>query len=311
MNRHDFPQTLQRQIGMFTPEEQARIRNLRVAVCGLGGTGSVSAVLLAKMGVGKLLCIDKDQYEAFNVVEQLGASKSTLGQDKSAVVAALCRDHGPETDVSALTLDIQSFDEILAIFSEHEIGLVVSSVDDPVCRVLLNRAAAARAVPVMNAANIGWKTYNSFNFPGGITYEEQTWMPSRGSEITPQIAAMIRIQQKYYIATIAGFDADYVAEYLAGRVDYISYAGPPAFFAASQAMAQVARWAAGRLPARQEPYIFCVDLETGKEWDTLGHAIVCGEVMRAAATEGPAAGLRTWKELNSNLQQLKSAAMAS
>jgi hypothetical protein len=160
----------------------------------------------------------------------------------------------------------------------------------------------------MNTANIGWKAYNSFFFPGGVTYEDRAWMPWGTREITPEVAAFLHLQQKFYIATIAGFDPEYTVKYLRDEVSYISYAGAPAFFAASHAAAQIAQWAAGRLPARKEPYVFCFDLQTGAEWDPVAHAIMCGEVMRAASEEGLEAALRVWSELNDNLQQFRIAA---
>jgi hypothetical protein len=192
---------------------------------------------------------------------------------------------------------------VLSILVEHEIDLLVSAVDEPVCRVLLNRAAAQRRIAIMNTANIGWKAYNSFHLPAGVTYEEMTFQYSHGKEITPELVPLLQLQQKFFIATVGGFRPEFAEAYLTGKADYISYSAPPAFFAASQAVAVLARWCAGRIPLREEPYTFCFDLAAGCSWDPRRHGQICGQAVAATLSRGFEAGVRTWKEQMAGLDQ--------
>ena len=65
-----------------TPKVADRLRECRMAVCGLGGLGSNIALNLARMGVGSLLLIDYDIVEPSNLnrqqyyVDQIGMKKS-------------------------------------------------------------------------------------------------------------------------------------------------------------------------------------------------------------------------------------------
>ena len=65
-----------------TPKVHSRLKKGVVAVCGLGGLGSNIAVMLARVGVGKLLLIDFDVVEPSNLnrqsyfIEDLGKLKT-------------------------------------------------------------------------------------------------------------------------------------------------------------------------------------------------------------------------------------------
>ena len=53
-----YDEITQRNIGVFTPDEQARIRALVVAIAGCGGIGASAAHYLARLGVGELRLAD-------------------------------------------------------------------------------------------------------------------------------------------------------------------------------------------------------------------------------------------------------------
>ncbi len=65
----------------------AVIRDLAIAVVGLGGVGSWAAEALARSGVGRLRLIDPDDVALSNVNRQLHALDGTLGRSKVAVMA--------------------------------------------------------------------------------------------------------------------------------------------------------------------------------------------------------------------------------
>ena len=73
--RTDTDQRFHRQVLMFGPEGQARLRNCRVAVIGLGGVGSLLVEYLARLGVGELLLIDPDRLDVSNLPRVVGANR--------------------------------------------------------------------------------------------------------------------------------------------------------------------------------------------------------------------------------------------
>ena len=83
-----YDEITQRNIGVFTPEEQARIRSLVVAIAGCGGVGAPAAHFLARLGVGELRLADPEEFEASNVNRQFAAYVDTIGMNKAEAVAA-------------------------------------------------------------------------------------------------------------------------------------------------------------------------------------------------------------------------------
>ncbi|MHB1324429.1 MAG: ThiF family adenylyltransferase [Coriobacteriia bacterium] len=81
-------QLFSRNLGVFTPEQQERVRGLKVAVAGCGGLGAPCVVMLARMGVGELRLADPEVFEPCNINRQWGAYLDTIGVNKAAAIAA-------------------------------------------------------------------------------------------------------------------------------------------------------------------------------------------------------------------------------
>ena len=83
-----YDELTQRNIGVFTPEEQARIESLVVTVAGCGAIGGPVAHFLARLGVGELRLADPEEFEASNANRQFAAYVDTIGVNKAEAVAA-------------------------------------------------------------------------------------------------------------------------------------------------------------------------------------------------------------------------------
>ena len=59
-----------RNIGPLTQAEQDKLANVRVAIPGMGGVGSLHLITLARTGVGKFHIADFDVFEPANVNRQ-------------------------------------------------------------------------------------------------------------------------------------------------------------------------------------------------------------------------------------------------
>ena len=68
--------TFARQALAFGPSVNVKLHALRVGVVGCGGTGSATAMLLARLGVGQLVLFDDDIVEASNLNRLHGARRS-------------------------------------------------------------------------------------------------------------------------------------------------------------------------------------------------------------------------------------------
>jgi len=82
-----------RQAAAFGQPFVDKLASLRVGIVGAGGTGSPTAVLLARAGVGELVVIDNDRLERSNLNRVRGAGVSDVGKNKarsSKVSSPLC-----------------------------------------------------------------------------------------------------------------------------------------------------------------------------------------------------------------------------
>lgn len=76
-----------------------RLRAARVAVVGCGAVGSFAAEALARVGVGHITLVDGDTVEPSNINRQLCALHSTVGQNKTAILASRIQDICSGTEV--------------------------------------------------------------------------------------------------------------------------------------------------------------------------------------------------------------------
>jgi pimeloyl-ACP methyl ester carboxylesterase/molybdopterin/thiamine biosynthesis adenylyltransferase len=88
-----------RNIGILTKDEQERVANATVAIAGMGGIGSNTAVLLARMGVSKFRLTDFDTFDYANVNRQYGAFLDTIGQPKVDVMEKELKRINPRVEV--------------------------------------------------------------------------------------------------------------------------------------------------------------------------------------------------------------------
>lgn len=82
-----------RQILLFGPAGQERLRSLRVAVLGAGGGGSLIIQQLAHLGVGEIVAVDPDRVALSNLSRIVGSTRldAILGRRKVSVARRLVR----------------------------------------------------------------------------------------------------------------------------------------------------------------------------------------------------------------------------
>jgi len=76
------PERYQRSIGTLGLAGQIKLLDSTIGVAGAGGLGGFVLELLARMGVGKMIVVDGDNFSDSNLNRQLLATESSLGQPK-------------------------------------------------------------------------------------------------------------------------------------------------------------------------------------------------------------------------------------
>lgn len=100
MNKSEYLRKItERNIGIFTTEEQEKINNIRIGVAGVGGVGGIAVERLVRMGIGAIKIADPDIFEYSNINRQFGSTKSSLGKNKSLVIGDIVKDINPYLDI--------------------------------------------------------------------------------------------------------------------------------------------------------------------------------------------------------------------
>jgi len=98
----DYDLCYQRNIGLFSPEQQELLRAAHVVVAGVGGVGGIEAATLARMGIGAMTIFDPGVFDEPDMNRQFGAIASTIGRNKALATADLLRDINPFMHLTAL-----------------------------------------------------------------------------------------------------------------------------------------------------------------------------------------------------------------
>jgi molybdopterin/thiamine biosynthesis adenylyltransferase len=102
-----YEQLFERNFGVFTPEEQKRIRDARVVIIGCGGIGGVVATALARSGLGHLVLYDHDTYQPSNMNRQITCFVDTIGLNKADGLRDALVRINPEIDVTVYNRALQ------------------------------------------------------------------------------------------------------------------------------------------------------------------------------------------------------------
>lgn len=138
-------------------EKLTLLRNANVLVVGLGGVGAYAAEMIARAGVGKMTIADADTVSKSNINRQLIALHSTIGQEKSELMAQRLRDINPEIKLQVINRFIKD-DETDALLDSQPFDYVVDAIDTLSPKLALIKGALDRNIPLVSSMGAGAKT---------------------------------------------------------------------------------------------------------------------------------------------------------
>lgn len=136
-------------------EALEKLRSARVALFGIGGVGSFAAEALARGGVGHITLVDGDTVSITNINRQLIALHSTVGKEKTAVMAERIADISPETEVETYSVVYGAENRDLLDFSTYD--YVIDAIDTVTSKLILIEEAKKAGVPVISCMGTGNK----------------------------------------------------------------------------------------------------------------------------------------------------------
>lgn len=135
-------------------EGQARLAASTLAIIGCGATGSATAALLARSGVGRLRLIDRDYVEASNLQRQTLFDEADASESLPKAVAAARKITQFNSDIQAefrvADLTPENIEDLLA-----SAELLLDGTDNFETRYLINDFAVQKRKPWIYAAAVG------------------------------------------------------------------------------------------------------------------------------------------------------------
>ena len=127
-----------RNFGIYTKEEQNKLRASKIAIVGQGCVGELCSIISVRLGIGFTTIVDYDTLDISNMNRNVTARYSNLGKFKVDNMMEFLKDANPTVKIKAINkkLDESNAEEIIA---EHDI--VLQTLDNMASRVILHRAA--------------------------------------------------------------------------------------------------------------------------------------------------------------------------
>ena len=148
---------LQRTELLVKEEGIERLHNANILIVGLGGVGSFAAEFLVRSGIGNLTIVDGDTVDITNINRQLPALNSTIGKNKTDVVAERILDINPEINLKKINefLEPEQMEEIL---TQEKFDYVLDCIDSLSPKLALIITCKRKKIKLVSAMGAGGKT---------------------------------------------------------------------------------------------------------------------------------------------------------
>jgi molybdopterin/thiamine biosynthesis adenylyltransferase len=171
MMDEEYLKLFSRNIGIFSEEEQEKLKNASVSIAGVGGVGGIQAVTLARLGIGSIKIADPGTYDYPDFNRQYGAFMETICKNKCEVIYNTLKsiNSGISAEKFEEGINENSIDKLL-----DGADIAIDSIEyfAPKEKILFHRKCREKGIIAITSpiSGIGAVVF-AFN-PKGITFEE-------------------------------------------------------------------------------------------------------------------------------------------
>ena len=148
---------LERTSLLLGDEKLKKLQIANVLGVGLGGVGAYAAEMIARSGGGRMTIADADTVSPTNINRQLIALHSTIGKEKSELMADRLRDINPEIALTVVNRFIKD-DETDTLLDSDKFDYVVDAIDTLSPKLALIKGCLDRNIPLVSSMGAGAKT---------------------------------------------------------------------------------------------------------------------------------------------------------
>ena len=148
---------LQRTELLIKEEGIEKLHSANILIVGLGGVGSFAAEFLVRSGIGNLTIVDGDTVDITNINRQLPALSSTIGKNKTDVVAERILDINPEINLKKINEFLEP-DRMEELLTQEKFDYVLDCIDSLSPKLALIITCKRKKIKLVSAMGAGGKT---------------------------------------------------------------------------------------------------------------------------------------------------------
>ncbi len=242
----DYKKLFERNFGIFTVEEQERIRNANILIIGCGGIGGVITISLARSGCENFTIYEFDTYQSSNINRQICCSKETIGKNKAAVTKESILGINPAAKVKIIENKLLP-EQIHSVIKEEKWDVVVPAADHWPLSVAMLDACVDFGVPAIMSYPAGAFGRVCSFMPGGLFASECLTMPYRATydELKVFMENSENRSILYYYRALGGWTQEWFEGFCQGNLPHPQIA-PVVWITGSLASLEIIKIVTGR-----------------------------------------------------------------
>lgn len=130
-------------------DAQNKIKNTRIAIIGLGGTGSYILYGLAAMGFGHIKGVDFDRVEWANLSRQILYTEKDIGKFKHAVAAEKAPLINSHSTYDFINLKVDSVETAMKTLEGADLAIITADNPRPKIWEMYSKASFEQKVPIL------------------------------------------------------------------------------------------------------------------------------------------------------------------
>lgn len=130
-------------------ENIEKLKNTKICICGIGGVGSYTLEALARIGVGYLTIIDKDNVDITNVNRQIIATVDNVGKSKVEEAKKRIKSINPNIQVTAVKDFIDETNVEKYITEDYD--YVVDAIDSVESKIAIIKRCKEKSIKIISS----------------------------------------------------------------------------------------------------------------------------------------------------------------
>ena len=130
-------------------ENLEKLKNSKVCICGIGGVGSYVLEALARVGVGNITIIDKDNVDITNINRQLIATVDNVGNPKVTEATKRINSINPQIKVTSIKdfIDSSNVEEYITV----DYDFVIDAIDSVESKIAIIKNCKKNDIKIISS----------------------------------------------------------------------------------------------------------------------------------------------------------------